>query len=734
MPRVPTYDGLQVGANTLPQVRLSIPDAPDAGRGLQEFGQNLSRAGSVMSKLALEKAQQAAQVKLNDVMNQAVAEKLRLTYDPEAGYVHLKGEAAITGQDGKPRAQQYQEQYEQFLSRLEAGLGNDLQREAFRARAGELKNQFQNGLAAHASREFEVFRQSVQNGTIQIAQEQMRAAWGDREALAQSTNAIKAAVVEQGRIKGLSAVETEANLLAALSPAHASVIASAIDAGQLDYAEKYLKDHASEMQTEHLTKARAVLTFQQDSSVAGTVVNTLIGKYGSRIAPKDTDRAFEITIQSESGGRQFDDEGNPLTSKAGAIGIAQVMPKTAPEAAKLAGVEWDEERYRNDPEYNRLIGRAYFDEMLRQFEGNLPQAWAAYNAGPGRLREAVKKAETDNNAGNWLGYLPQETQAYVAKNLRAFQSGAGAKPPTLLEMKRELAAQPDIAGNSQRQKIAEDALEKRHKELVAAHKAQQDQALDAVYKGLYENGGNIDQIPATLLAEVPGDKLGSVIEFAKKSANAHHDPMAWAQVQSLPESVLADMTPLDFFRQFRPVLDDAHLEKGYALLRAAHNAQTEGGADAKHLEIVSTSQRVKDAAIAAGIIPGGEKPSEDQLKAFARFARVVDERVRQFEGIDLEGKRRANSGELQDILDNILTNTVSVNRSWWFDQDDQVLDMLTPEQQENAYVEVGGKTIHLSNIPKGQRAQIIQSLRRAGVAPTEQAIAELWVRAGQPKD
>jgi len=729
MPRVPTYDGLQVGANTLPQTRLSIPDAPDAGQSAQALGQSLHRAGGHASKIALDMAQQAAQVKLNDLMNQAVAEKLRLTYDPEAGYVHLKGEAAIAGSDGKPRAQQYQENYDKFLSKLESGLGNKLQREMFRQQVGPLKNQFQSGLASHAAKEFEVFRQSVQDGTIQIAQEQMRAAWGDTQALEQARRAMKAAVVEQGRIKGLSAVETEANLLAALSPAHASVIASAIDAGQLGYAEQYLRSHAMEMQAEHLTKVRAVLIFQQDSAVAGSVVNTLVGKYGSRIAPKDTDRAFEITIQSESGGRQFDDDGKPLTSKAGAIGIAQVMPKTAPEAAKLAGVEWDEERYRTDPEYNRLLGRAYFEDMLRQFEGNLPMAWAAYNAGSGRLREGLKKAEKDGNVENWLRYLPEETQAYVTKNVRAFQAGAGAKPPTLLEMKQELVAQPEIAGNPQRQKIAEDALEKRHKELVAAHKAHQEQTLDAVYQQLYENGGNIDEIPAGLLTDVSGDKLGSIIEFAKKSANAHHDPMAWALVQSLPESELANMTPLEFFHQFRPVLDDAHLEKGYALLKAAQS----GGADEKHLEIVPTSQRVRNAAIKAGIIPAKDKASEEQLKAFAGFSQMVDARVRQFERVDLEGKKKANSEQLQNILDDILMNTVNVSGLVWDDKN-KVLDALAPGKQEKAYVRVGSQTVKLASIPATQRAQIAQSLRKYGHPITEQAIAEMWVRAGKPKD
>jgi hypothetical protein len=43
-------------------------------------------------------------------------------------------------------------------------------------------------------------------------------------------------------------------------------------------------------------------------------------------------------IADESGGHQFDQQGKPLTSSKGAIGIAQVMPATGPQAAQLAGV------------------------------------------------------------------------------------------------------------------------------------------------------------------------------------------------------------------------------------------------------------------------------------------------------------------------------------------------------------------------------------------------------------
>lgn len=90
----------------------------------------------------------------------------------------------------------------------------------------------------------------------------------------------------------------------------------------------------------------------------------------------------------ESGRQQFDANGQPLTSSAGAIGIAQVMPGTGPEAAELAGLPWDENAYRQDAAYNELLGMAYMKHMLEIFDGDQALALAAYNAGPQAVLDA----------------------------------------------------------------------------------------------------------------------------------------------------------------------------------------------------------------------------------------------------------------------------------------------------------------------------------------------------------
>jgi soluble lytic murein transglycosylase-like protein len=97
-------------------------------------------------------------------------------------------------------------------------------------------------------------------------------------------------------------------------------------------------------------------------------------------------------------------------SPAGAIGIMQVMPDTAPEAATLAGLPWDPEAFHKDAAYNELLGIAYLSSLLHKYDGDVAQALAAYNAGPGATDHAVA-----SNGQNWLAAMPAETQDYVAR-------------------------------------------------------------------------------------------------------------------------------------------------------------------------------------------------------------------------------------------------------------------------------------------------------------------------------
>jgi cell division septation protein DedD len=109
----------------------------------------------------------------------------------------------------------------------------------------------------------------------------------------------------------------------------------------------------------------------------------------------------ELWIRSvmrvESGGNEYQD-GQLITSPAGAMGLMQVMPETYAEVRDRYGLSDDP----FDPHQNILAGTAYLREMYDIYGS--PGFLAAYNAGPRRLDDYLS-----NNRS-----LPDETRRYVA--------------------------------------------------------------------------------------------------------------------------------------------------------------------------------------------------------------------------------------------------------------------------------------------------------------------------------
>lgn len=138
-------------------------------------------------------------------------------------------------------------------------------------------------------------------------------------------------------------------------------------------------------------------------------------------ASPDAASVFQRMIKQESGGRQFGPGGQTITSPAGALGIAQIMPGTAPEAAKLAGLPLDMNRLRTDAGYNKALGQAYYADQVKRF-GDPIAAAAAYNAGPGAVNKAI--ARQDATGRPFSDFLPAETRNYMA----VVNGGAGASP------------------------------------------------------------------------------------------------------------------------------------------------------------------------------------------------------------------------------------------------------------------------------------------------------------------
>jgi len=100
-------------------------------------------------------------------------------------------------------------------------------------------------------------------------------------------------------------------------------------------------------------------------------------------------------------------------SSAGALGLMQLMPRTARETARRFAIALKNDRDILRPNTNVALGTAYLAQLQEQFGGNRVLASAAYNAGPSRVRGWLKDAE-HLPWDIWVESIPfDETRQYV---------------------------------------------------------------------------------------------------------------------------------------------------------------------------------------------------------------------------------------------------------------------------------------------------------------------------------
>ena len=157
-------------------------------------------------------------------------------------------------------------------------------------------------------------------------------------------------------------------------------------------------------------------TLNNFSTTSGGGADKKVGAQKTSYMPKfiteanagEVDNILVKLAQKESGGLHI----NPTTrqlveSPKGAKGVTQVMPATGVDP----GYGVQPLRDQSEVEYKRF-SRDYFVAMLKEFNGDVGKALAAYNYGPVNVKSLVKK-----HGDSWYNRLPSETKDYVASIL-----------------------------------------------------------------------------------------------------------------------------------------------------------------------------------------------------------------------------------------------------------------------------------------------------------------------------
>ncbi len=108
-----------------------------------------------------------------------------------------------------------------------------------------------------------------------------------------------------------------------------------------------------------------------------------------------------------------------VRSRAGAIGVMQLMPRTGRAVAGRINLTYVGNESLTDPATNIRLGSSYLGQMSERFGGNRVLATAAYNAGPHRVTAWLQEG-TPVETRIWIENIPfNETRKYVRRVLAA---------------------------------------------------------------------------------------------------------------------------------------------------------------------------------------------------------------------------------------------------------------------------------------------------------------------------
>lgn len=573
MAQVPNYGGMQVtataGGAAFSPFSTEVPQAPDMG-----FDKTLERVSTKADSLAEKFMQEQDEARITEAMT----ELRRKAIDQEVGengYRYMLGKTAL---DPDEEGRGLVEREIDALQKYGSALGEKLtprQRKQFEAKAASIYQSFYGGVSQHVFEQGQANRLSTAEASISTSQESGSAYAYRPEALAAAEKDIE----EQLRIKGemlgwtpeIFAVERHKAVSALYENAVSRGIADAqTDPSRAAYAlgmidaerGKLLGSAATRLRMQATTIMEGVAVRQAAEDylslqpVSDRQVPIGQGEYASktgRTVGSSVITGMEAISAVGAGGLQTTINKGDAPADAGSwrVGVSQLTTAEAIDAAKFAGVTWNAERFKNDREYNLILGRARLAQMTEAFGGDMTRAYAAYFSDADTVRKAWDAAQ--RNQDDFLTYLPEGISDKVnrvekkASSLSELKNAYGETVRPFTPESVSLGVRWQTPEEARRWFKANDAraardpvyLDKivarwsaRQGEMKEAYRQEKTDMYNRALTSVLQSGGDMSAVPPELMAKMTASEQAELQRIAKRTRDVEQasDPIAKADV------------------------------------------------------------------------------------------------------------------------------------------------------------------------------------------------------------
>ncbi len=663
----------------------------------QAFGPNINAAGAEIQSIVKMYKDRTDTARVMEADTALTEFENTALYDPETGALNSKGSDAF-GVPDKVMAD-----FDRRASDMRSKL-NGAQQAAFDRMTQARRQQMQQTLNRHVANQSDIYEKQQTEALITSSQVTASNYYNDPARIDIEIGRQRGAIMAVAKGNGWSPEQTQLAVREATANTHGAVL-QRLASTDTNAAMTYYAKHAADMTPAVQAKYDSIVKVQREQQTADRVVAGIVGGGGI-----GADGVWSRMIQQESGGNQLNADGTTVTSSKGARGIAQVMPDTAKETAAKLGIPWDEERYMKDPEYNMALGKGYFDIQMKTF-GDPMLAAAAYNAGPGAvngwLKEYGDPRTGEISRAEWAEKIPfAETRDYVAKVAPA----KSVEPGLQLTRSQQMAATAGLPPN-----VREAAMD-RLKQVHAIEDQQKAEVFNQAQLQV-EQGTPFDKIPPETLNQFDANQIKALKSRSMELAGVEPemDWRKWTEISTMNRSELAAIK--DPYTELRPHMDNSHYEKALKMVNDAKGI----GDDIETSATLTFNQRIKNASTLASITPADKTPanwSEDETLAYARFQNEAAARVESWER---EQGRKTTGAEQQQIIDDLLTETIMVDDAWLGSDSKKYSFTLDEDEMGDAYVPI-------AEIPTESVTEIKNLLRSNGLVADDETVQRAYAQ------